>query len=197
MADGAWQAVLAAEDFAGTSGFTRDFDRLPLAGSDNVDPRETLGHLGFEVGDAIPDARGKPLFVAVVPPEGWRLRPRSDSYYIDVTDPSDVVRATVFFKPAFYDRRADIRIHPRFAIETRDDGARTTWCVIDRALGERAFSSDPVGPVPDAGDEAAFDAWSKEYDAARRASLDWLARNRPEGGPLAYWEDVPAPAPAP
>lgn len=146
MADGAWQTVLAAEDFVGRSAFTRRFDKLPMATPEGGDPREVLRALGFTVGEPVEDPRGRPLFLAVVPPEGWRLRPQADDYYIDVVDASGVVRATVFHKPAHYDRRAHIEVHARFDIEARNGDFGTDWVVVDRETGERAFAADRVHP---------------------------------------------------
>lgn len=50
------------------------------------------------------------LFEHVALPEGWRLVPTGHSMWSDLIDERGTVRAKVFYKAAFYDRRAHIDV---------------------------------------------------------------------------------------
>lgn len=52
---------------------------------------------------------GDDLFVDVVLPTGWALKPTDHSLWSELVDDQGVKRAGVFYKAAFYDRRAFIR----------------------------------------------------------------------------------------
>lgn len=50
-----------------------------------------------------------PLFVHVELPEGWRIRPTEHSMNSYLVDAEGQDRAHIFYKAAFYDRKAHIR----------------------------------------------------------------------------------------
>lgn len=52
---------------------------------------------------------GDPLFVYATLPEGWTKRAMDHSMWSEIVDERGITRATVFYKAAFYDRRAHIR----------------------------------------------------------------------------------------
>jgi hypothetical protein len=76
-------------------------------------PTDTGGHdedflaLGFEFGDPID---GDPLFRPAKLPPGWELRGSDHAMWSYVHDSDGVKRVGVFYKAAFYDRRADMYI---------------------------------------------------------------------------------------
>ncbi len=77
-------------------------DVLPDRGSD--DP--AIQALGIEWGELVP---GDKLFRYAALPLGWSKRAHADhSMWCDVLDAEGAVRARVFYKAAFYDRRAEI-----------------------------------------------------------------------------------------
>lgn len=49
------------------------------------------------------------LFMDVILPKGWALKPTDHSMWSDLVDEQGVKRAAVFYKAAFYDRKAFIR----------------------------------------------------------------------------------------
>ncbi len=58
------------------------------------------------------------IFYKVQLPEGWQLKPQEDSsnsYWSNLIDNKGRNRASIFYKAAFYDRRADIGIEQRFS----------------------------------------------------------------------------------
>jgi hypothetical protein len=70
-------------------------------------PWEELEALGFVRGDAV---SGDPLFTHVTLPEGWTRAGTGHSMHSDILDERGVPRVGVFYKAAFYDRRADAHI---------------------------------------------------------------------------------------
>jgi hypothetical protein len=51
-------------------------------------------------------SKGDELFVDVVLPEGWAIIPTSHAMWSDLVDAGGVKRAGIFYKAAFYDRKA-------------------------------------------------------------------------------------------
>ncbi len=56
---------------------------------------------GITVGEPVDD-----LFVSVTLPDGWKKVPTSHSMWSDLIDEQGRVRASIFYKAAFYDRSA-------------------------------------------------------------------------------------------
>ena len=54
-------------------------------------------------------AKHDELFVNVTLPKGWELRATDHSMHSELFDADGDLRASIFYKAAFYDRRADIR----------------------------------------------------------------------------------------
>jgi hypothetical protein len=78
-------------------------DRLPVEGSD--DPR--LLELGFTFGD--PD-QDDPLFRPATLPPGWKREGSDHAMHSYLLDERGIRRVNVFYKAAYYDRRADMHI---------------------------------------------------------------------------------------
>lgn len=51
-----------------------------------------------------------PLFCHVELPPGWQKVPRDHAYWTDLVDAEGTVRAEIFYKAAFYDRRAHVHL---------------------------------------------------------------------------------------
>lgn len=80
--------------------------QLPRTGFD----RAMLETLGFKIGDEIDD-----LFIAVTLPAGWAMKPTSHSMHSDVVDEQGRERIHIFYKAAFYDRRAHMSFCRRYS----------------------------------------------------------------------------------
>ena len=63
--------------------------------------------LGFVKGEPV---EGDPLFVRAALPEGWTRAPSAHSMHSHIVDERGVVRVNIFYKAAFYDRRADMHL---------------------------------------------------------------------------------------
>lgn len=56
------------------------------------------------------------IFTNVALPEGWTIRPRDHAMHSDLVDERGRARASIFYKAAFYDRRASMNALTRFSI---------------------------------------------------------------------------------
>lgn len=66
---------------------------------------EQLEELGITFGDPVDD-----LFIEAELPDGWEKRATDHSMWSELVDDEGHVRANIFYKAAFYDRRADISL---------------------------------------------------------------------------------------
>lgn len=64
------------------------------------------------------ESNGDPLFVDVKLPEGWEIKGTGHSMWNEVLDNNGRVRATFFYKAAFYDRDAFLHFETRYKINT-------------------------------------------------------------------------------
>lgn len=103
---------IEAQEAKGQRDLTSTFDRFPRD-SGRRSPIPVAERYGFVFGDIIDD-----VFVAITPPEGWSLRPTEHSMWNDIFDADGVKRGSMFYKAAFYDRRALVNWTPRFAVDT-------------------------------------------------------------------------------
>lgn len=87
-------------------------DRLPTDGSD--DPR--FAELGFTFGD--PDPKD-PMFRPATLPAGWRREGSDHAMWSYILDERGIRRVAIFYKAAFYDRRAKMYLtRPGFEAAT-------------------------------------------------------------------------------
>jgi hypothetical protein len=80
--------------------------------------REQLEALGFKFLADVDD-----LFVTCELPAGWTKRGTSHSMHSDLLDELGRKRAGIFYKAAFYDRRADMIVDRRYRIDCYCDGS--------------------------------------------------------------------------
>lgn len=59
------------------------------------------------------------LFQQVELPKGWSIKPTDHTLHSDLVDDQGRRRAKIFYKAAFYDRRASIDVLPRFSAYVR------------------------------------------------------------------------------
>lgn len=78
---------------------------LPTEGLDDL--IAAWGSLGFKVGDRVPNDE---LFTFVELPAGWTMKATDHAMWSRVLDDNGRERAAVFYKAAFYDRRAFVRV---------------------------------------------------------------------------------------
>lgn len=104
---------IEAQEARGQAALTRKFTQLPKNYLGAEFPIGLLKRLGFTILDDVDD-----LFVGISAPAGWSLRPTEHSMHSEILDDKGHVRGEVFYKAAFYDRRADFSLRTRYMVET-------------------------------------------------------------------------------
>lgn len=158
---------------------TSQTSKLPTEGS--KDP--AWAKMGVLYGE--PD-KDDPKFSFVQLPAGWVLRPTDHSMWNQLLDDKGRVRGKMFYKAAFYDRRATIHPVTRYQCDRESKIKDDYDCpfrevVKDTATGAALFMTDWVErPVKYTPEDLAREG------AARKQTAAWLDANRPE------WKDASA-----
>jgi len=142
LAKGSTGNAIIAMERAGQSSFVNS-DTLPVDMSDET--RQALEAAGVIFGDRVP---GDDLFVYVTLPEGWTRRGTTHDMHSDLLDEKGRKRASVFYKAAFYDRRAHMRLtSPQdYLCGCLDDG---TMPVLDDAWLTADVVAQELATMPD------------------------------------------------
>lgn len=128
-------------------------------------PWDALEVLGFSAGDLVP---GDPLFRRCTLPDGWTREGSDHAMWSYVLDERGIRRVSVFYKAAFYDRRAGASV-PNVGI----------------SLGNAAIYGGDAPALPEQWDVLT----GEERADFRRALADYLARA--EECPEVYGDRVP------
>lgn len=159
-----------------------------LVNSDTLpkDGVEALVPAGVIVGEEVDD-----LFVRVTLPAGWKKEPTDHSMWSKLVDDKGRERAAIFYKAAFYDRKARVSVNRRF-----DAAERSEW----REAGRYEYpdTSPHYGVVLDCGViiqrfGRVADATDRVGDTQLRAfehqAEMWLGEHYPDWrNPHAYWD---------
>lgn len=122
-------------------------------------------------------------------PPGWELKATDHSMWNKLVDDQDRERASMFYKAAFYDRKARLRLEHRYSVtaergECNDPGKYQRTFVEDRQTGKRLHQMQWM-PKP-AGDDA-DEGWRRIDEQSKKARA-WLDEHYPDHrDPLAYW----------
>lgn len=169
--------AILGQEAAGQQSFVNS-DTLPTEMS--REDRATLEAAGVVFGEVVP---GDDLFQYVQLPQGWTKSSTGHSMHNDLLDDKGRKRAGIFYKAAFYDRRANLYCVRRFGVSINYDqldkgGAVAT--VIDG--GAVIHTTEPV-------EFAKKDDSYKAQDYARELAKTWLNENYPEWeSASAYWD---------
>jgi hypothetical protein len=131
------------------------------------------------------------LFVSVLLPLGWQIRPTGErSMWSDLLDGNGRRRATIFYKRGLYDRRAHMRANTRYTL-------CSVWVPADKVChyqvrdGDKVLYSTEHMSRPDLGAEQAplLDPVGESRRRHKNA-LDWIEDNFPLWHDVqAYWDD--------
>ncbi len=124
---------------------------------------------------------GDDLFQNVQLPIGWSIKPTEHSMWSKLFDGEGRERAAIFYKAAFYDRSAFMRLTPRYKITGEFDGETETSCrVVD---GDNVlFETETI--KLDGNDD--YEKRSK----VRHAAIDWMKKHFPLNDDCdTYYED--------
>lgn len=159
----------------------------------NFCTRQQLEEMGIVFGEDADD-----LFVNVTLPDGWKKVPTDHSMWSKLVDEKGRERAGIFYKAAFYDRKAHIGLSRRFSCGVvpvngydsptyHEDNrqSQVTDC------GQIIWRSEKtIAPMPSGRENyEAYLAWREEENALEREAVEWLEQHYPDWkNPLAYWD---------
>lgn len=126
---------------------------------------------------------GDSLFQFCELPTGWSKRPTDHSMWSELVDEEGRVRAMIFYKAAFYDRDAFIRLCRRFNVKPDWENNRTMKrsVVFATDCDNTVFATDPI-PY---GDRQSYEVDDEQVKVAE----SWLTENYPEwNSAAAYWD---------
>lgn len=124
-------------------------------------------------------SKGDDLFVGVKLPAGWRKEATEHSMWNNLIDDKGRIRASFFYKAAFYDRDAFINFNQRFTYVTDfSDNESISYMVKDANDNSVPFHTDKMTKDyknPD---------YFKMQDKLTNECTKWLYEHYPE------WEDI-------
>ena len=156
--------------------------------------REQLKAMGIEFGDIVDE-----LFANASLPAGWTKRATGHDLWSELRDDKGRLRARIFYKAAFYDRRAHIALVKRYVANVEPasgwgaDYANSEWvaCVKD-SDGNRIWeASERLEPEPPYGDahKESRDKWYRGRDKLSKLANQYIDSHYPDHeNPLAYWD---------
>jgi hypothetical protein len=124
------------------------------------------------------------MFQYVKLPKGWEKKPTDHSMWSVLVDDKNRERASIFYKAAFYDRSAHIRLTSRFGIRQNYDRQYKENVVVMHVTDcdEIVHTTDPI-QLPN--DIRKY----KVIDQAKKVAVAWLDENYPYWqNPGAYWD---------
>jgi hypothetical protein len=152
---------IEASERAGQAGLLLS-DLLPVDIGGGPDEQKRYEALGFVFGEVV---ERDPIFREVKLPAGWSRKGSSHAMWSHIVDEKGRERVAVFYKAAFYDRRAGASLVRRHCVGLVEGTIYPDahWRVIDGASGDVVF--DP-GPGSDKGDTCR--AWIRALPEAER-----------------------------
>jgi len=163
-------------------------DTLPSEGSNNP----AWAKMGVKFGEEV---EGDPLFRYVELPPGWTKRGSDHAMHSDLLDDKGRKRAGIFYKAAFYDRKAHIHLSRRFEATYEPEGG---WDNRDYEKPGRFFAVVKDGDKEIYRSAEVFEdkphpenpKWKDSgSEFARKAADVWLKERYPEAeDPSAYWD---------
>jgi hypothetical protein len=141
--------------------------------------QEAFEKVGFRFGDAVDE-----LFVSATLPPGWTRAATDHAMHSDILDDRGRKRVGVFYKAAFYDRRADASLECRYTVRM----------LYGKYGDPRLAENEVVCAVQDAGvtifqtRAVNADDWDAQ-DAIRKEATAWRTETYPDASdPTAYWD---------
>lgn len=155
--------------------------------------RDMFEAMGIVYGKPIDD-----LFVTVQLPIGWKKEPTPHSMWSNLLDGQGRARARIFYKAAFYDRRAEIQPVRRYSYGSRplngwdaptEDRDPYIGIVTDQEQVIWRTERELARPASDWDREQVL-AFYRGKEGLVAEAKEWLEGNYPDyNDPLAYWDD--------
>ena len=148
--------------------------------SPDYDPRAILKAAGVKFGEI---ASGDPMFRHVELPPGWKKIPTDHSMWSSLVDDKGRVRGSIFYKAAFYDRSAHMRLDTRYGVAFDYKRSETEGVGVSNVTdcGKVIFSAEPIPTNKER-------SWETSQ-AANLLAMEWLDAQYPDWrNPGAYWD---------
>jgi hypothetical protein len=129
---------------------------------------------------------GDDMFQYVEFPQGWKKVVTDHSMWSKLVDDKGRVRASIFYKAAFYDRRAHMGLDRRYSVSEDYDRQKKEGVAIAHVkdIDNVIFSTEPV-QLPAERNEKYYEI----TDAATQKAAEWLDAQYPDWkNPGAYWD---------
>ncbi|MEI6280893.1 MAG: hypothetical protein WCP17_02750 [bacterium] len=156
-----------------------------IRGGVDCNPEAALEAMGVKFLGVV---EGDELFQNVELPKGWKKVADGHSMHSHLVDDKGRTRASIFYKAAFYDRRADMSLHSRYSVMFDYNRAGEEHIgvtnVIDNVVDHDKviYTTEPIAEVTNA----------NEYQVSKVATklaIEWLDKNYPDWrSPAAYWD---------
>ena len=143
--------------------------------------KTALEKAGVVFGDVV---EGDPLFQYVVLPEGWKKRTTDHSVHSVLVDDKGRNRASIFYKAAFYDRKASISLRRRYTYTQGYErlGKESVYVALVKDGDIVIHQTEPI-PKP------ADKEWLAR-ESSDKLAIDWLDQHYPDWKDAsAYWND--------
>lgn len=148
--------------------------------------RAGFERLGFVFGEEVD---GDPLFIHATLPAGWTKEGSEHAMHSIIRDAQGRERVGVFYKAAFYDRKADMSLVKRYRAEAVYE--QKTWRV--HATVTDRGTVIWTGKIETAANARAM---YETGDRLEAEAIAWLDEHRPKhADPVASWDDDAVPAP--
>lgn len=176
MVEGSPTGAIEDQEAQGQRDVCGQASQLPIKCSEQDEA--ALAKAGVVFGE---HCEGDDQFRHATLPEGWMILPTDHSMWSRLVDATQATRGKIFYKAAFYDRRAMLHASCRYTRECRfsDDGKTVKIRAVDGAASEVLTETESH----DRDDYEAYDADLKEVAL-------WLEENFPNyEDPSAYWPE--------
>ncbi len=127
------------------------------------------------------------LFLDVILPHGWFIQPTDHPMWSKLIDDNGAIRASIFYKAAFYDRSAHIDFQARYTVEAIHQGSKFPWktyyAVLDNATNKELYTGET---------HIASDWWPS--DVEEKKATEFLLRHYPLASrelphhTVSYWD---------
>jgi hypothetical protein len=153
--------------------------------------RNQLEKMGIKFGEDADD-----LFVYVTLPDGWKKVATDHSMWSNLIDNMGRIRASIFYKAAFYDRDAFINLKNRYSYGvipingwSDPDYDKNEWHSVVTDDDKVLIEIEKVSAKPDYNNKKLITEWYQKKDIAEKLAGKWLEKHYPKyNDPLAYWD---------
>lgn len=144
--------------------------------------RAAFEKVGFVFGDAVDE-----LFCEATLPAGWTRAATDHSMHSTILDEQGRERVSIFYKAAFYDRRADAQLIRRYKIQERYGDSEYS-SMPDLAKDKNRYLAVDIDKEINRSLDFGDRDWTAK-EIARTAISNWFDKNFPEWkDPTAYWD---------